>query len=144
MYGSSEATREIPCSLWPPKEDAHTELAAIQRGAIRMIKRPEGVTSGERLKELNMYTLAKLKAEGMWKLYQHPQKINTRRTRSCSTCPRGMELEVTGGKKRKLNYLLEKLLNSPRSAFTLERCQSRTNVLKNKVNEETSGVVGEK
>lgn len=60
-------------------------MAAIQRRAIRMIKRPEGVTEGERLKELNMYTLAKLKAEGMWKLYKHPQNRNTRRTWNCFT-----------------------------------------------------------
>lgn len=32
------------CSSWPHREEAHTELAAIQRRAIRMIKRPEGVT----------------------------------------------------------------------------------------------------
>lgn len=50
-----------------------------------MIKRPEGVTEGERLKELNMYTLAKLKAEGMWKLYKHPRNRNMRRTWNCFT-----------------------------------------------------------
>lgn len=44
IYGSSETARGIVCSSRPHKEDAHTELAAIQRRAIRMIKRPEGVT----------------------------------------------------------------------------------------------------
>lgn len=44
INGSSETTCGILCSSWPPREDAHTELAAIHRRAIRMIKRPEGVT----------------------------------------------------------------------------------------------------
>lgn len=55
-----------------------------------------------------MYTLAKLKAEGMWKLYKHPQNINTRRTWNCFTWSLRDVTELIGWKKRKLNYLLEK------------------------------------
>lgn len=44
IYESSETTRGILCSSLPPKEDAHNELAAVQRRAIRMLKGPEGVT----------------------------------------------------------------------------------------------------
>lgn len=43
IRGSRETTRGILRPSWPHKKDAHTELAAIQRRAIRMIKRPEGV-----------------------------------------------------------------------------------------------------
>lgn len=50
-----------------------------------------------------MYTLAGLKAEGMWKLHKHPQIINIRRSGIVSQGPRRMLLKVIGWKKN--NYL---------------------------------------
>lgn len=72
-----------------------------------MIKGPEGVTQGERLKELSLYTLAKLKAEGMWKVYKHPQNINRGEVELFHMVPEGCNWKSQDGRKEN-NYLLEK------------------------------------